>query len=205
MLTIYGNRKSGSSNKVEYIAKILKLKYEYKDLDFQKDLKTPQYLKIHPVGKIPAIDDDGFILFESGAIIRYLCDKQGHELYPRDVKQRALVDQWTDFVNLHVGTALGKIAYARIFAPMMGALVDENAAQEGVALLNRFLPIIESQFQKHKFLVGNSLTLADISLFAAFEYADAAKVDLSGYKSLTAWRVSLMQMEFYTSMPPSKA
>jgi len=197
MLKIYGNKGSGSANKVEYTLHLLKMPHDYKEMDFQKDLKTPEYLKIHPAGKIPAIDDDGFILFESNAICRYLCDKKGSSLYPKDVKKRALVDQWTDFSNLHVATAMGKIAVYKVFAAMMGMIPDEASYQEGLKLMGRFMPIVDAQLAKSPYLAGNELTLADINLFAALEYADKSAYDLSAWKQVQQWRQKLMAMDFY--------
>ena len=197
MLKIYGNRNSGSANKVEYTALILGLEYEYKEMDFQKDLKTPEYLKIHPAGKVPSIDDNGFVLFESGAICKYLCEKNGSDLYPKDLKQRALVEQWTDFSVQHVGTAMGRVAFNKLFGPMMGIPVDENSLKEGYQFLEKFLPIVDNQLGKNKFLASGKMTLADLTLFAVLEYADKVQYDLSMYKHLNIWRNKLMNMDFY--------
>ena len=197
MLKIYGNRGSGSTNKVEYTALLLALPYEYKEMDFKTDLKTSWYMKIHPAGKVPAIDDNGFTLFESNAICRYLCEKKGSSLYPKDLKQRALVDQWTDFSNLHVGMAMSKIAYYKVFAPMMGATPDINSYEEGKKFLERFLPIIDLQLKAQPFLAGKELTLADINLFAALEYAEKSDYSLMSWKNIYAWQQKLMAMEFY--------
>ncbi|MBS3123364.1 glutathione S-transferase family protein [Candidatus Woesearchaeota archaeon] len=200
MLKIYGNRQSGNCNKVEYTAILAGVSYDYLVLDFQKDLKKQWYLKINPVGKMPAIDDDGFILFESGAICKYICDKKGSSLYPKELKQRALVDQWIDFSINHVGVSISKVAFNRIFAPMFGLPVDENSLKEGLQWLERYLPIVDTQLEKSVFLAGNELSLADITLLSVLEYSDKAKVDLSSYKSLTAWRNKLLLMDFYKTV-----
>ena len=197
MLKIYGARGSGSANKVEYTAILLGMEYEYKDLDFAKDLKTEWYMKIHPAGKIPAMDDDGFILFESGAMCKYLCDKKGSELYPKDLRQRAIVDQWADFSVLHVGNAMGKVAYGKLFAPMRGLPIDEISIKEGTDFLGRFLPIVDKQLGKSRFLASDKLTFADISLLASLEYAEKSEFDLSSYKHLSSWRKKLMEMDFF--------
>lgn len=187
---------SGSCAKVEYVAKLLKIPYAFRELDTQKDLQTPEHLARHPVGKIPAIDDDGFSMFESGAIIRYLCDKNNSEYYPRDLKKRALVDQWIDFVSHHVGSGMGKIAHQKVFAPMRGAPVDQADLEKGYKEADRFLPAVEAQLKKHKFLAGDKMTIADITLLTALFYADKSGFDLSKYHHLAAWREVMMNMEF---------
>ena len=112
-LIIYGNKKSENCSKVDYVARYLKLDFEYKELDFEKDLKTQDYLKIHPAGKVPAVDDEGFVVFESNTICRYLCEKVKSDLYPEDLKRRTLVNQWMDFTSTQVSEALGRIFFGK--------------------------------------------------------------------------------------------
>jgi len=199
MLKIYGSDLSAPANKVRFAANALGLKYEYIRVNLREgEHQKPEYLKIHPAGKIPAIDDGGFLLFESNAIIRYLAQKAASSLYPKDLQQRALVEQWLDFGSMHVGMALSKVVYNRVFAPMRGTLIDENSIKEGLGFLDRFLPVVDKQLAKSKFLTGNTLTLADINLLALLDPAEAANVDISKYKNLTKWRDDLRAQDFYT-------
>ena len=197
MLKIYGNRNSGNVNKIEYTAIILGMDYEYREMDFQKDIKTEWYLKIHPAGKVPAIDDNGFVLFESGAICKYLCDKIGSELYPKDLKNRALIDQWIDFSVQHVGNAMHKVAWGKVFAPMRSLPIDEGSIKEGHEFLQRFLPIVDNQLAKSKFLASDKMTLADLTLLSVLEYAEKSEYDLGAYMHIVKWRKKLMEMDFF--------
>lgn len=197
MLKIYGNKKSGACNKVQYVAELIGIEYEFKEMDFQKDLKTEKYLKIHPAGKIPAIDDNGFILFESSAICEYLCDKKESPFLPKDLKKRALVKQWMYFSSLHIGTAVGKVFFNRIVAKMMKMPVDEQSLKDGLSFLDRFLPIIDNQLSKNKYLALNELSLADITLLSDLGYAKMADIDLTKYKTLSKWIKNIQEMGFY--------
>jgi glutathione S-transferase len=176
---------------------LLGLKYEYQEIDLQKESKTEWYLKLHPAGKIPVIDDDGFVMFESNAICRYLCDKKGSDLFPKDLKERAMVDQWMDFSELHIGDSMGKVAFSKIFAPMLGIPSDEKVLQDGLKGLDRFLPIVDRELGRHKFLAGNKLTIADLSLLTSLEYGDKFKHDFGKYKNIVAWKKNLQDMEFH--------
>lgn len=199
MLTINGADLSGPSNKVRFVANALGLAYTYRRIDLAKgENRTDAYVKLHPAGKVPVIDDDGFVLFESNAIIKYLADKAGSSLYPKDPKERAIVDQWIDFVSHHVGTAMGRVVFNRVFAPVLKMEADERSLSDGLSFLDRFLPVVETQLQAHTFLAGDELTLADFNLLALLDPAEVARVDLSGYRSLSAWRVSLRGQPFYT-------
>ena len=90
MLKIYGIDFSPAANAVRMCANALGLDYEYKVLDvFEGEHKTDAYLALNPFGKLPVIDDDGFLLFESSAIVKYLSRKAGSKLYPDEPLDQA--------------------------------------------------------------------------------------------------------------------
>ena len=199
MLKIYGSDLSAPANKVRFVANALGLKYEYIKVNLRAgEHQKPEYKAVHPANKIPAIEDDGFCLFESNAIIRYLADKNKSSLYPKDIKERAVVEQWMDFGSMHVGAALAKVVYNRLFAPIRGVPVDEASLKEGLGFLDRFLPVVDEQLGKSKYLAGNAITLADINLLALMDPCEAANIDISKYKNIIKWRDGLKQAEFYT-------
>ena len=199
MLTIYGSDLSAPSNKVRFAANAIGVKYEYKRIDLRagEHLK-PEFLAVNPVGKVPAIDDDGFKMFESNAIIRYLADKNNSPLYPRGIQDRALVDMWLDFGSMHVGAALSKVIYNRLFAPLRDIPVDEASLKEGLKFLERFLPVVDAQLAKNKYIAGAKFTLADINLLALFDPCELAGIDLSSYKNIVRWSELLRKEKFYT-------
>jgi glutathione S-transferase len=199
MLTIYGTELSSPSNKVRFVANEMGLEYVYKSVNLiSGENQSPEHLKLHPAGKVPVIDDDGFVLFESTAIIRYLAAKCDSTLYPAGAKQRALVDQWADFASHHVGTAVSRVLVNRVFAPFLNQEVDERSLAEGLSFLERFLPVVDTPLEERRYLAGGELTLADFSLLAALDPAEVAQVDLSGYLNVTRWRQDLMGRDFYT-------
>ena len=199
MLKIYGADLSTPANKIRFVANALGLKYEYIRISIrEKENQKPEYLKIHPAGKIPAINDDGFILFESNAIIRYLACKQKSDLYPQDLKQRSLIDQWMDFASLHVAAAMNKVVFNRLFASVIGVPVDEQSLNDGLKFLHRFLPVVDNQLGKEGHFGGKALSLADFSLLAALDAADVVQIDLAAHKNIVKWRNALQQKDFYT-------
>jgi len=180
-------------------AHALNLAYEYIRISIRDgENRTEQYLQMHPAGKVPVIDDGGFVLFESDAIIKYLASQKKSPLYPEDKKQRALIDQWMDFTALHVGSAMSKVVYNRIFAPMRNIPVDQNALTEGQQFLDRFLPVVDRQIAKGGYLAGKQFSLADIALLSVLDPAEISKVNLSAYPQIVQWRAGLMKKEFYT-------
>lgn len=197
MLKIYGADLSTPSCKVRFVANAVGLAYEYKKVDLVKgENRSEAHLRLHPGGKVPVIDDDGFVLFESNAIIRYLAEKS--PLYPSGLRQRAVVDQWMDFVSHHIATALGRVLFNRVFAPFLKVEVDERGLSEGLSFLERFLPVVDTPLKERRYLAGSELTLADFNLLSALDPAEVAQVDLSGYLNITRWRKDLQGRDFYT-------
>ncbi|MGH8500518.1 MAG: glutathione S-transferase family protein, partial [Methylococcales bacterium] len=140
MLKIYGFDVSTWSNRVRFTANALGLDYEYNRVNLLAgDGQTREYLAIHPAGKVPAIDDDGFMLFESGAITRYLADKAGSSVYPSDLRTRARVEQWTEFAAQHIAKSMERVFFNRVLYKVMKVEKDENSLREGLKYLDRFL------------------------------------------------------------------
>jgi glutathione S-transferase len=200
MLTIYGSDLSGPAIKVRLTASLLGIDYKWQLVNLREgEQKQEWFLKINPVGKVPAIDDDGFHLFESNSICRYLCDKHNSALYPKDVKKRAAIDQWIDYSSLHIGANFIPVVYNRLFAPLRGIPVNEKAITDGLEFLKQYFPIIEKQLAQYKYIVSQEISLADVILLALLEPAEMARIDLSTYPKLNAWRTELKKQSFYTS------
>ncbi len=198
MLIVYGADLSSPSNKVRYAANALGLSYEYRKVNLMEgEHTTPDFLRLNPAGKIPVIDDDGFVLFESNAILRYLARKTGSPLYPTDPETRAVTDQWMDFASMHVAEAVGKIFFHRLVAPKIGAPPDEGAAAEGERLLRRFLPVIERRLRAARYMSGEEWTLADLALLAALDPVEAVGMDIRSFPRLVVWRDDLRRRDFY--------
>lgn len=199
MIVIYANSFSSPCNKVRYACELIGVPYEWKHLDFASgDHKTPAHLARHPAGKIPVIDDDGFILWESDAICRYLDAKYDGTLIPDDLQRAALVNQWNAYTTQHVANAVSKVAYNRIIAPKFGLPVFEDSLNEGLDWLhNRQLPIIDRQLEHHTHLAGDDISLADISLLSTLDMAEIAEISLDAFSHLLRWRSTLQARPFW--------
>jgi glutathione S-transferase len=198
MIKLYGLPVSNNISKVRYCLSYLGLDYEIVPINPMKgENKTDEYLRISPTGKIPAIDADGFTLFESNAINRYLATTNNSELYPTDPKKRAKVDSWLDFGSIHIGSAQGRVTFNRVFAPVFGTEVDEASLKQGLEFLDKFLPIVEKQLAKSAYIAGDTLSIADLNLLAIFDPFELASVSLEAYPSITKWRNELKSADFY--------
>ena len=199
MLKIYGANLSAPANKVRMTANVLGIAYEYVQVKIREgDNRKPEYLKLHPAGKVPVINDNGFVLFESDAIVKYLANSVLSPLYPDEFKQRAVIDQWMDFIALHVGSAMGRVLFNRVFASFAKIPVDERSLNDGLKFLDRFLPVVDQQLAKGRYIASNNFSLADISLLATLDPAEVAGVELSSYEHIVKWRAGLIRKDFYT-------
>ena len=151
MLKVYGTPRSPPVNCVRFTANYLALDYEFVFVNqLEGEHRSEWYMKLHPAGKVPSIDDDGFTMFESVAICRYLSRKARSPLYPADISASAIVDAWSHFAENHVYVAICKVLFNHFFASMMGAEVDERSLREGREWLARFLPIVDARIGEHE-------------------------------------------------------
>jgi glutathione S-transferase len=200
MLKIYGLDFSPWVNRVRFTANHIGLEYDYVKVDLLNgDGQSEEYKQVHPAGKVPAIDDNGFILFESGAICRYLSAKSASPLYPDDVKSKAVVDQWTDYSVIHIAMAMQKVLFNQVIYKLMDKEQDKRSLEEGLEFLQRFLPIVDTQLSTANYLAGKELSLADMVLLAWLDPAEISELDLSPYQHISHWRKQLKQQAFYTS------
>lgn len=137
---------------------------------------------------------------ESNAIIRYLADKTESALYPKDLQQRAVIDQGMDYAGQHVAVATAKIMSNMYFYKLANIPKDERSLEDGYKFINQYLPALEQQLSSNNYIAGKVLSLADFALLAALDVCEMAQVDLSPYTHLAAWRKNLMSQEFYTKL-----
>ena len=100
-LTVYGQTQSRAQRAL-WMAEELGIEYQHVPTRFADEAKLPVYLRVNPNGRIPAIDDDGFLVWESMAINLYLAKKYGGDLGPKDLQEDAVATQWSFWVMTEV-------------------------------------------------------------------------------------------------------
>ena len=198
MIKLYGMGLSFNVSKVRYCLNYMNLKYDWVQTNpIAGETQSPEFLNIFPTGKIPAIDIDGFKLFESNSINRYLATTHNSSLYPQDAKKRAVVDAWMDYVSIHVAHALGRVLFNRVFAPMTGQKADQESIRVGLEFLDKYFPILEKQLSQNPYLAGKEFSLADINLLSVLDPCELAQINIDRYPSLKKWRAGLKFQPFY--------
>ena len=206
MITLYGMTVSFPVNRVRLCLNAMEQDYEFVILNpLAGETRTEAFLSMSPAGKIPAIDVDGVTVFESNAIMKYLCRQFESDYYPSDIKQQTAVDSWCDFSAIHVGNGVAKAMFNKVFAPALGMPVDEQSMKDGYGFIERFFAVVDQQLSKTPFIAGDSMTIADFSLLATVDPADVLEVDLNQYPHLNSWCQKLKAEDFYTRMHASFA
>jgi len=161
MLRIWGRVNSVNVKKALWAAEELGLRYERIDAGMQFGLnKTPQYLRMNPTGLVPTIDDDGFVLWESHTIVRYLAAKHGAgTLCPASLQARADAERWMDWAYTFQG-AMRNVFWGLIRTPPEKR--DPNAIAAGKEKSMAAAKIMDAQLGKTQFLAGNDFSYGDI-------------------------------------------
>jgi len=121
----------------------------------------PDYLAINPNGKVPAIDDDGVIVFDSNAILLYLAEKTGKFLPANTPKGRAELLSWLMFVASGIGPFFGQAVHFKHFAPEKVDYANNRYQYEA----QRHLGILEGRLAKHHYMLGETYTIVDMGVW----------------------------------------
>lgn len=188
MFTIYGYN-SFNGIKVLLTAEELGMDYNYVHIELGKgEQKKPEHLARHPLGKIPALEHDGQLLFESAAICRYLARVHDNRLYSADLLAAARIDQTMDVVVHHVGRWLGVYFWQEVICKnFFKKEPDAAAIAEAEGFLKAHLPYIDGLLADQPFLCGRDVTIADTLSYAYFQVQEQTSVDLSAYSNIQRW------------------
>jgi glutathione S-transferase len=165
VLKIYGAKTSSNVQKVLWCCSEIGLPFERDENTggpSRKD-RTPAYLALNPNGLIPTIDEDGFILWESNVIVRYLCAKHSlGKLCPSDLRQRADVERWMDWQQTIIAPPMG-IAFRSLLRKPAEAL-PQDQIKAAVQRAGDGWRILNTRLADRPFVGGAALTMGDIAL-----------------------------------------
>jgi glutathione S-transferase len=182
MITFYDAPVSGNTYKVRLLLKQLAIPHEVVRLDIVGGaVRTPEYRKVNPFGRVPFIVDDGFGLAESNAILLYLA--RGTPLLPADARSQALVQQWMFYEQNQVELAIGLPRVWKKLGVEQPEAVFEHYRPRAVAALK----VLERHLAGRKWFVGEAYSVADLSLFAYAHLAPGAGHELAQFPAVSAW------------------
>jgi glutathione S-transferase len=173
--------------------------YDQRPVDiFSGECREPPHLARQPWGKVPAFEHDGFALYETFAINRYIDEAfPGPALQPADVRTRARMTQITCIIDSYAYAAMiSKVALQALIVPMQGGTPDGAILADGMAGAEKALDALENVAQGGSFLCGGAVSLADLHLgpvFGYFALVDQGRAALARRPKLQAWWNSFSQ------------
>jgi glutathione S-transferase len=192
MLKIWGRTNSVNVKKALWAAEELGLKYERIDAGMQFGVNnTPEYRRMNPTGLVPTIDDEGFVLWESHAIVRYLAAKHGAgTLWPSDARVRADADRWMEWAH----------SFQASFRAVFWGLVrtpaekrDMKAIEEAKAKCADLLSIPDSGLAGKKYFAGGTFSMGDIPLGCHVHLWMRLPIERPSHPNLDAWFARLLE------------
>ena len=204
MITLYGYPRSRST-RVVWMLEELGVDYDFKKVDLmQGGGQTEVYLKIHADGKVPAIDDDGFVLTESAAIVTYLGDKYAtSNLVPEPRTQaRATYDEWCYFVLTELEQPLWTVGKHTFVFP------EEKRVPEILDIAHwefkKACQALEKNFAGNEYAMGGAFSAVDILVAHTLRWADAFGVP-TGSEFLDAYREKMSARASFVNVAAREA
>ena len=195
--TIWGRGNSANVMKVLWAAEELGLPFQRHDVGgtFGYD-HVPEFARLNPNFKVPAIQEGGNIFWESNVIVRYLSEKYGRgTLWPKDNLQRWEAEKWMDWQQTTISRPLSAILYETVRKPPAERNPDvtEAARQECLTAWK----VLEAQLQDHAYILGDQLTMADIPTGVWIHRWFAYQIERPEFPNIAAWYGRLQQRPEY--------
>ncbi|MDX3906446.1 MAG: glutathione S-transferase family protein [Pigmentiphaga sp.] len=188
MMTIWGRLTSINVAKAVWAARELGLQFERIDVGGPYGgLDKPEYVAMNPNSKIPTLDEDGYILWESNSIVRYLAAQYGAgTLWPTDPRERGLSDRWLDWQATEFAPAMAPAFLGLVRTPE--AQRNHQAIADAVTRTNRLVKLLEGVFgDGRQFIAGDRFTIGDIAVGCAVDRWFLLPVDRPDTPALAQW------------------
>jgi glutathione S-transferase len=197
MLMVWGRNNSVNVQKALWCCEEIGLEYSRIDAGLAFGVvNTPEYRKLNPNGVVPTIDDDGFVLWESNAVVRYLAAKHSEgRLWPRDVVMRANADRWMDWQTTTLWPALRPLFMGLVRTPAEKR--DPPALEESRLKTAQVLSVLEGYLGTSEFAAGEDFTMGDIPLGCAVWRWMALPIERPPLPNVQRWFDALEQRPAY--------
>ncbi len=161
--------------------------------------RAPGFLQMNPNGRVPVLEDDGFALTESHAIMQYLAEKTpGQKLYPTDARARADVNRWLFWCAHHFQPAISVLSWENLIKPMIGrGEADPVEVKRGEALVADVCRVLDGHLASREWIAGDSLTLADLALSTPLMTTYPAKLPVTQYANIQSWFGRVQELDVW--------
>lgn len=187
------------------LAKYLEIDAELIEMDLMAGaMKAPDYARLNPNMKVPTLVDGDTVIWESSAIMAYLCMKTGSDLWPQNnpVEQIEIL-RWLSWNDNHWSKAIDPFYFEHVVKTTFGmGAPDRGSLPPRVANLERFATVLDDHLEGRDFVTCGRLTIADFQLASMAAYWRVAEMPLAPYDNVTAWLDRLMQIPAWANPWP---
>lgn len=197
MMNLHVFPPSPRSFKVLALAEHLGLDYKVRMVDLTKgDQNRPEFVALNPNKRVPVLEEDGFVLWESNAILQHLAAKKPESgLLPADALQRADVTRWQCWDLAHWDPACATLIFERLVKKLFSlGEADPAEIAKGEERFHRSAAILDAHLKNRRFIAGAALTVADFSIGAPLNLAQPAGLPLTQYQEIKRWHATLCEL-----------
>lgn len=160
-VNVYGDAKATCTQRVLLLLEELSLKYELQSIDLSKrEQRGEEFMKLQPFGKVPAVEYDDRVLFESRSILRYIA-KNNNDIH--DLLGDVDTDIWLEVESQNYNPHVSKIVNERLFKKWRGEKPDKEIVENELRALEAVLDVYEKRLSESTFIGGDEFSIADIS------------------------------------------
>lgn len=194
-IKLYDNPVSGHAHRVRLFLSMLDLEFDTEVINMREgEHKSPDYLKLSPLGQVPTLVDGDVVITDSCAALVYLAKKYGDSRWlPDDPEGAARVQRW-------LSTASGELYRGPVIAraiELFGREFDYDAA---VQWTDRLLPWMQDELADRTWLAGDHVTIADIAMYSYLRVADEGGLEVDMYPAIERWLEDVEQLDGFIPM-----
>ncbi len=205
-MKLYYHPASPFVRKVLIVASLLGIQLETQRVDlFAGEGQSPEFLRLNPLGKVPTLVDGDFSLWESNAIVQYLAAlAPDSALLPGDARSRADILRWQFWETANWAPTCAVYVFENVLKPMLGrGEADAEELKKAEEKFHRFAKALDGHLAVHTWLVGDTMTLADLSVAPILMYAEPGKYPMEAYPHIAAWFGKIQQLPAWVATEPS--
>lgn len=195
MMKLYGTPGSGNCHKVRLLLSMLGLEWQEVGIDLPRgEHKEPAFLLLNPLGKVPVIDDDGYVLRDSQAILVYLARKYDERWFPAEARAAGEIMQWLIFAACDIRQGLNMMRRINV----AGLSGDLEAARDASAAA---LDVLESRLAERTWLALEAPTVADLACYPYVAMAPSSGFPIDSYGHVGRWIEGIRALPGYPALP----
>ena len=203
---LHGSLMSSNTRRVALVFTHLGIPYDLVPLDLRSPNDRAKLVALNPNNKIPVLEHGDFLLWESHAIMQYVCAlaANGESIYPRDPRGRADVDRWLFWHNAHIAPPLGGLGWENTWKKYVtGEGPDGSQVSRHEATFHLGARVVEGHLAKRTWLCGEGMTIADLSLAATVANGVLYRAPLDPYPNVRSHLDRVRKLPAWKATDPS--